>query len=89
MTVFMAVTVESEMSHFGGSTALIIAGGLEGVDESTGALFVLLESCLRLHEPENDKIYKKIRFMEFRVQLLKSNQYNLICSGPFCHPIRI
>ena len=56
MTVFMAVTVESEMSHFGGSTALIIAGGLEGVDESTGALFVLLESCLRLHEPENDKI---------------------------------
>ena len=57
MTVFMAVTVVlSEMSHFGGSTALIIAGGLEGVDESTGALFVLLESCLRLHEPENDKI---------------------------------
>ena len=57
MTVFIAVTVVwSEMSHFGGSTALIIAGGLEGVDESTGALFVLLESCLRLHEPEIDKI---------------------------------
>ena len=51
MTVFMAVTVASEMSHFGGSTALIIAGGLKGVDESTGALFVLLESCLLLHEP--------------------------------------
>ena len=56
MTVFIAVTVVSEMSHFGGSTALIIAGGLEGVDESTGALFVLLESCLRLHEPGSDKI---------------------------------
>ena len=57
MTVFMAVTVVSEeMSHFGGSTALIIAGGLEGVDESIGALFVLLESCLRLHEPGSDTI---------------------------------
>ena len=57
MTVFIAVTtLVSEMSHFGGSTALIIAGGLEGVDESVGALFVLLESCLRLHEPRNDKI---------------------------------
>ena len=72
MTVFMAVTVESEMSHFGGSTALIIAGGLEGVDESTGALFVLLESCLRLHEPENDKDLRKLsRCMECRVQVLK------------------
>ena len=49
MTVFMAVTLGcSEISHFGGSTALIIVGGLDG--DETGALLVL-ESCLLLHEP--------------------------------------